>query len=112
MGYLSAFTRIRILLKKKLSRTILKKRLPSDLNDVIDHLKTFLGEAIDDDILPIIDRRSFEQSVEPYNKFCPQFRREMFVTNGDFLFWHRTIDSLGGLTSQGLCAGIPDGFIL
>ena len=52
------------------------------LDDAIDHLKTFLGETIDDDILPIIERRSFKQSVEFCNKFCPQFRRQMFMIKG------------------------------
>ena len=82
------------------------------LDDAIDHLKTFFGETIDDDVLPIIDRRSFKQSVEFSNKFCPQFRRQMFMIKVGFFFWHQNIDSLGGWALQRLCAGIPDRFFL
>jgi hypothetical protein len=46
------------------------EEIPFGLNDTIDYLETFLGEAIDDDILPIIEGRPLEESVEFPNKIC------------------------------------------
>ena len=51
------------------------------LDDAFKRLETILGEAIDDDVLSIVNSGSFQQSIEFDDKFCPQLRREKFVVN-------------------------------
>ena len=42
-------------------------------------LETILGEAIDDEVLPIIEGRPLEQTIEPDDTFHSHLCREMFL---------------------------------
>jgi len=57
------------------------------LKDIVDDLETILSEAIDDEVLPVVEGGTFEQAIEADNKLDPHLRREMVaVRRGLFLF--------------------------
>jgi hypothetical protein len=54
----------------------------------VNNLETFLGKAIDDDILSIMKSSSLKESVERNNKFCPPLGWEMSEVSRKNLLCH------------------------
>jgi hypothetical protein len=94
------------------------------LKDIVDDLETILSEAIDEQVLPVVDGGTFKQAIEADNKLGPHLRRRMVaVRRGPTLFqgflfprfplfiYHVTSRSLKTLTPHGLQTSISDGFV-
>jgi hypothetical protein len=75
------------IVEKEIVSNDLDEKLFFRLKDIVDDLETILSEAIDDEVLPVVEGGTFEQTIEADNKLDPHLRREMVaVRRGPFLF--------------------------
>jgi hypothetical protein len=70
------------IVKEKIIPDDFQEKVAFGPDDEIYGLETFLGQAINQVIVGIVNGRPFEQAMESEDKFRPQGRREMFMIEG------------------------------